>query len=74
MPLPDEAPHLLERLAADAPGTRITTSVNRMLQRQTQEIVNRYARDYASNHIHNLAALIADAETGEVLALSLIHI
>ena len=68
MPLPDEAPHLLERLAADAPGTRITTSVNRMLQRQTQEIVNRYARDYASNHIHNLAALIADAETGEVLA------
>ena len=49
-------------------GTRITTSVNRMLQRQTQEIVNRYARDYASNHIHNLAALIADAETGEVLA------
>lgn len=39
-----------------------------MLQRQTQEIVNRYARDYASNHIHNLAALIADAETGEVLA------
>ena len=68
VPLPDEAPHLLERLAADAPGTRITTSVNRMLQRQTQEIVNRYARDYASNHIHNLAALIADAETGEVLA------
>lgn len=68
VPLPDEAPHLLERLAADAPGTRITTSVNRMLQRQTQELVNRYARDYASNHIHNLAALIADAETGEVLA------
>ena len=68
VPLPDEAPHLLERWAADAPGTRITTSVNRMLQRQTQEIVNRYARDYASNHIHNLAALIADAETGEVLA------
>ena len=68
IPLPDEAPHLLERLAADAPGTRITTSVNRMLQRQAQEIVNRYARDYASNHIHNLAALIANAETGEVLA------
>lgn len=68
VPLPDEAPHLLERLAAGAPGTRITTSVRRMLQRQTQEIVNRYARDYASNHIHNLAALVADTETGEVLA------
>lgn len=68
VPLPNEAPHLLERLAANTPGTRITTSVSRMLQRQTQEIVNRYARDYASNHIHNLAALIADTETGEVLA------
>lgn len=39
-----------------------------MLQRQTQEIVNRYARDYSSNHIHNLAAIISDTETGEVLA------
>lgn len=68
VPLPDEAPHLLERLAADAPGTRITTSVRQMLQRQAQEIVNRYARDYGSNYIHNLAALIADVETGEVLA------
>ena len=68
VPLPDDAPHLLERLAADAPGRRITTSVHKMLQRQAQEIVNRYAREYASNHIHNLAALIADVETGEVLA------
>jgi len=30
-------------------------------------------RDYASNHIHNLAALIADAETGEVLAYAERH-
>lgn len=68
VPLPDEAPHLLERLAADAPGTRITTSVRQMLQRQAQAIVNRYARDYSSNYIHNLAALVTDTETGEVLA------
>ena len=68
VPLPDEAPHLLERLAANAPGTRIITSVQQMLQRQTQEIVNRYIRDYSSNHIHNLAAIIANVETGEVLA------
>ena len=68
LPLPDDAPHLLERLAADTPGTRITTSVKQKLQRLVQETVNRYARDYASNHIHNLAALIADTETGEVLA------
>ena len=67
-PLPDEAPHLLERLAALTPGTRITTSVHYSLQKQTQELVNRYALEYSSNHIHNLAAIIADVETGEVLA------
>lgn len=66
--LPDLAPHLLERLAAETPGRRITSSVRLSLQRQTQAIVDRYARAYSSNHIHNLAALVADVETGEVLA------
>lgn len=68
VPLPDDAPHLLERLASQTPGTRITTTIRQMLQRQTQDIVNRYAREYSSNYIHNLAAIIADVETGEVLA------
>ena len=68
LPLPNDAPHLLERLAAEQPGQRIQTSVRQALQRQTQALVNRYAREYSSNHIHNLAAIIADVETGEVLA------
>lgn len=68
VPLPDDAPHLLERLAAAGPGTRIYSSVKRHLQKQTQDIVNRYAREYSSNYVHNLAALIADVETGEILA------
>lgn len=68
VPLPNEAPHLLERLAQGAPGTRITTSVQEPLQRQVQRTVDRFAREYASNHIYNIAALVADVETGEVLA------
>lgn len=68
VPLPNEAPHLLERLAAAQPGTPIHSSVRQNLQKQTQEIVNRYAREYSSNYIHNLAALVADVETGEILA------
>jgi penicillin-binding protein 1C len=67
--LPNQAPHLLERLAAQgAKGTKIVTSLNYSLQVRTQEIVDRYALRYASNHICNLAAIIADIETGEVLA------
>ena len=68
LPLPNDAPHLLERLAAEQPGQRIQTSVRQALQRQTQALVNRYAREYSSNHIYNLAAIVADVETGEVLA------
>lgn len=68
--LPDDAPHMLERLAASKPGTAIHSSVIRSLQQQTQSIVNRYALEYMDNHINNIAALIADVETGEVLAYS----
>lgn len=68
IPLPNDAPHLLERLAADHAGQRVTTSVRQSLQRQTQAIVDRYAREYSSNHIYNLAAIVADVETGETLA------
>ncbi len=68
LPLPDYAPHLTERVAASAPGERTHTTVKASLQRRTQEIVDRYARDFASNHIYNLAAVIADVETGEVIA------
>ena len=66
--LPDDAPHLLERLAAAEPGTRINTTIRQMLQRRVQEIVNRYAYENSSNYIHNMAAIIADVETGELLA------
>lgn len=68
VPLPNEAPHLLERLAADAPGTRINSSIRQALQQQTQALVDRYTREYSSNYIHNLAAIIVDVETGESLA------
>lgn len=68
VPLPDAAPHLLERLGAGAPGRRIVTSVNRHLQEQVQHLVNNYAARYASNHVYNLAALVADVQTGEIRA------
>lgn len=68
LPLPDEAPHLLEQLAQERPGERLRSSLKQSLQKRTQALVNRYAREYSSNQIHNVAALIADVESGEVLA------
>lgn len=67
--LPDIAPHLLGRLAKERSGERIVSSVDNAVQRQVQDIVDRYARRYAAaNNVNNCAAVVADVETGEVLA------
>ncbi len=68
LPLPDEAPHLLERLATRQREKRIHTTIQPFLQRQVQSLINRYATDYRSNYINNAAALVADIETGEIQA------
>lgn len=67
-PLPDFAPHLLDRMSAGRRGERIGSSARYNLQRQVQSLVNRYGRQYAANQIYNVAAVVADVETGEVLA------
>lgn len=68
LPLPNEAPHLLERLAIEKQENRIHTTVDPTLQQQVQRLVNRYVADYRSNHIYNAAALVADVESGKILA------
>ena len=68
LPLPNEAPHLLERLAIEKQENRIHTTVDPTLQQQVQRLVNRYVADYRSNHIYNVAALVADVESGKILA------
>lgn len=68
LPLPDEAPHLLERLATRQREKRIHTTIQPFLQRQVQSLINQYATDYRSNYINNAAALVADIETGEIQA------
>ena len=68
LPLPNKAPHLLERLAIEKQENRIHTTVDPTLQQQVQRLVNRYVADYRSNHIYNVAALVADVESGKILA------
>lgn len=68
LPLPDKAPHLLEKLALQTPGKQISCSLQAKIQEQAQAYVDRYARKYSANHIYNAAAIIADVETGEIIA------
>ena len=68
LPLPNDAPHLLGRLAGKSSDNRIATTLDGTIQRQVQGIVDRYAISNKANQIHNLAAIVADVKSGEVLA------
>ncbi|MDR3351114.1 MAG: penicillin-binding protein 1C [Prevotellaceae bacterium] len=68
LPLPAEAPHLLERLAKTMEGTNIRTTIRHDLQQRVTETVNRHAGRLRGNSVHNMAALIIDNETQCVIA------
>ena len=69
LPLPQLAPHLLDRLTASNQGNRrFRTTIDRDLQQQVTEIVLRRHEIYQGNDIHNMAAVVLDVRTGEVLA------
>ena len=68
-PLPQEVQHLLDKLANDGyAGKRIITTLNYKLQKNVTAIASKYVRYYASNYIHNVAVLVLDTKTGEILA------
>ena len=66
--LPNDAPHLLERLVKSSSDNSLTTTLDGLLQRQVQSIIDRYALSNKANQIHNIAAIVADVKSGEVLA------
>jgi penicillin-binding protein 1C len=79
LPLPQHAPHLMDRLMA--PGTRertaegktatdfrFHTTIDDALQQQVLEILSRRHELYKGNDVHNLAAVVIDVHSGEVLA------
>ena len=73
LPLPQSAPHLLERFKADHQSdlngdTRIKTSIKIALQQQVNEILERHHQILRGNDINNIAAIVLDVETGQTLA------
>lgn len=73
-PLPRLAPYLLDRAYLDkklqnnAQQARLKTSVDKALQQQLTELMQRQQGLLARKQIHNLAAIIIEVETGEILA------
>ena len=68
LPLPHLAPHLLSRVNAMKPDRPVQSTLDAGLQMRADDIANKYHAIYRHNEIHNLAALIVEVETGNVLA------
>lgn len=68
--LPRLAPHLLDRavLETGPGGARIRSTLQADLQRRAEQVLERHLQTLKDNRIHNVAAVIARVETGEVLA------
>ncbi|MCF6294697.1 MAG: penicillin-binding protein 1C [Flavobacteriaceae bacterium] len=67
-PLPQIAPHLLQKIVRAHYGQRIKTSVNRGLQEQANTIVKNHYNQLRQNEIYNIAVLVLDVNTRKVLA------
>jgi penicillin-binding protein 1C len=68
-PLPQEAPHLLERAVRDGQqGLRLKTTLDLQLQQKVQEILSLHYPQMIANRIGNAAVLVLEVSTGNVLA------
>ena len=66
--LPQLAPHLVTQIYLQQPGQHVQTTLRKSLQVQTEEVLNRWNREFSQNGIRNLAALVVDLESNQVVA------
>jgi len=68
-PIPQLAPHLLSRCIAEQGSSKIFYStINKSLQLQVNELVNKRVQNLSVNQINNACAIVSETETGKVLA------
>ena len=67
--LPQLAPHLLERSVKEGRrNKRIFSTIDKHLQVEVNRIAQRYYKYFSANKINNMAILVTEVETGNVLA------
>ncbi|PST82944.1 penicillin-binding protein 1C [Pedobacter yulinensis] len=71
LPLPQDAPHLLNRFRlenSDTAKTKLLSSIDYNLQQRVSSLLKRYNNRYRANDINNIAALVLNVQTGKVLS------
>ena len=66
--LPQITPHLLQRIHKVKKGEIIKTTIDKLLQTQTNSIVKNSYSQLSKNGIHNISVLILDVKTRKVLS------
>ncbi|MFG6685160.1 penicillin-binding protein 1C [Mariniflexile sp. HNIBRBA6329] len=67
-PLPQTAPHLLQKVAQLHSGKRVQTSIDNRLQDRVNYIVKTHYNQLSQNGIYNAAVLVLDVKTRKVMA------
>lgn len=69
VPMPQHAPHLLDRLMSEtASGRTVSTDIDLGIQRRTAAVLEKWSGEFSRNGICDLAAIVIDTRTMEVLA------
>ncbi|WP_144782348.1 penicillin-binding protein 1C [Dokdonia sp. Hel_I_63] len=66
-PLPQLAPHLVERVKQESEGKRIQTTIKAPLQRSLNRLAKEHYGQLKQNEIYNLAMVVIDVNTKEVV-------
>ena len=66
--LPQIAPHLLQRVAKNQEGDRLKTTLDLALQNRVNQIAKYYYNQYKQNEVHNLAIIVIDVQTRNVMS------
>ncbi len=66
--LPHVAPHLLDRINKEHQGKRVISTINYQLQKKVNSIVASHQKQMEANQVHNMAVLVMNAQTRQVLA------
>ena len=68
LPLPQTAPHLVTFFYRQNEGRHTVSSIDRNLQTQVEAILERWHMSFIRNDIRNMAAIVIDVHSNEVLA------
>ena len=67
-PMPQYAPHLVQHYHCIAQGQQSITHIDLAMQRRIEELATRWSRELRQHGIHDLAIVVEEVASGEVVA------